>query len=431
MTAACVLRRRFLPALLLALVAAPVAVPARTLLEAGSASTWKFLEGAPAPEGWTAPDFNDGSWATGPAPLGYGEKRLATRIPRSKEGGQPGPAWFRQAFLAPALPEGERAVVVLCADDGAVVHLNGREIGRYNMAKGPVTGTTLARQELDEKSEGFYLRLPVPPGVLRPGATNVLAIAVHPATTNDTDLFFDLALKTVPPVAGAPQVTPAAKPVLESYLRRHYVGPSDRVPDGYFDGGRSMRLDAEGRAQSGREILLVDRGSDPELRRQIAYAQSEEIRRLPELERVEKLAAFVDGRTTPPGGERWTGPTIDMITKEFANKPLLIGDVVEQSQAGVCRHRSLLFKILADEAGLQAALVRGNYARRGRTPGFAHAWNEVTLSDGRRILVDVMHNGGKPVFRAVTDPYVVQCYLRENDTPWYPEPAAAAPAPSP
>jgi hypothetical protein len=420
--------RRLLPAVLLALMALPGAAPARTVLEAGSATTWRFLEGTEPAAGWTGLGFDDAAWKTGPAPLGYGEARLGTRIPHQNNVGQPGPAWFRRSFVAPALAEGERAVIVLCADDGAVVHLNGREIGRYNMPKGPVANGTLARQELDEKSEGFYLRLTVPPGLLRAAATNVLAVEVHPATTNDTDLFFDLALKTVPPQSGPPKVTPAAKPVLETYHQKHYVGPADRVPDGYFDGGRHMRLDEEGRAQSGREILLVDRGNDPELQRQIAYAQSAEIRQLPELERVQKLAAFVDGRTTPPGGERWTGPTIDMITKEFANKTLRIGDVVEQSQAGVCRHRSLLFKILADEAGLQAALVRGNYAQRGRTPGFAHAWNEVTLSDGRRVLVDVMHNGGKPVFRAVTDPYVVRCYLREDDTPWYREAAAPAEA---
>lgn len=411
---------RFLPALLVALSILPGALPARTVLEAGAPTTWKYLEGTPPADGWTAPGFDDTAWASGPAPLGYGEERLGTRMTRPREAGTAGPAWFRRTFVAPALADGERAVVVLCVDDGAVVHLNGREIGRYNMAKGPVTSRTLARQELDAKAEGFYLRLPVPPGLLHPAATNVLAVEVHPATTNDTDLFFDLALKTVPPRNEAPKVTPAAKPVLEAYYQKHYVGPADRVPDGYFDGGRHMRLDDEGRAQSGREILLVDRGNDPELQRQIAYAQSDEIRRLPELERVQKLAAFVDRRTTPPGGERWTGPTIDMITKEFANRTLRVGEVVEQSQAGVCRHRSLLFKILADEAGLQAALVRGNYAVRGRTPGFAHAWNEVTLADGRRLLVDVMHHGGKPVFPPVTDPAVVRCYRREDDTPWYP-----------
>ena len=77
-------------------------------------------------------------------------------------------------------------------------------------------------------------------------------------------------------------------------------------------------------------------------------------------------------------------------------------------------------------AGLRCALVRGNYARSG-PPGFAHAWNEITLEDGRRVLVDVMHHGGKASFPEVTTPGVIKHYLRENDTPWYTEGTAAAP----
>jgi CRISPR-associated protein Csh2 len=76
----------------------------------------------------------------------------------------------------------------------------------------------------------------------------------------------------------------------------------------------------------------------------------------------------------------------------------------------------LLFKVLADDAGLKAALVRGNYAKGG-TNGFAHAWNEVVLDDGRRLLVDVMHHGSKPVFPEITAGYVVQHYLKENKLP--------------
>lgn len=110
--------------------------------------------------------------------------------------------------------------------------------------------------------------------------------------------------------------------------------------------------------------------------------------------------------------------TAEHLEKEFSNKPVLIGDWMDQCQAGVCRHRSLLFKILADEAGLGAALVRGNYASNG-PPGSPHVWNEVVLDDGRRVLVDVMHNGSKPNFPEVTALEVIQHYLKVDDTPWY------------
>ncbi len=102
--------------------------------------------------------------------------------------------------------------------------------------------------------------------------------------------------------------------------------------------------------------------------------------------------------------------TADELEGEFRNKPVLIGDWVDQAQAGECRHRALLFKILADEAGLDVALVRGNYAG-GSPPG--HAWNEASLGDGRRVIVDVMHDGARPRCLEVTAPEVIERYLKE------------------
>ena len=108
--------------------------------------------------------------------------------------------------------------------------------------------------------------------------------------------------------------------------------------------------------------------------------------------------------------------TADQLEGEFRNKQVLIGDWVDQAQAGECRHRALLFKILADEAGLDVALVRGNYAG-GSPPG--HAWNEASLGDGRRVIVDVMQDGARPRCLEVTAPEVIEHYLKVDDTPWY------------
>jgi hypothetical protein len=89
-----------------------------------------------------------------------------------------------------------------------------------------------------------------------------------------------------------------------------------------------------------------------------------------------------------------------------------------------------LFKLLGDEAGLKTALVRGGYALSAgqvipgtklppNTKGFPHAWNEVELEDGTRVLVDVMHNGGKRRFLPLNDQFVVEHYLKPDDSPWY------------
>jgi hypothetical protein len=213
-------------------------------------------------------------------------------------------------------------------------------------------------------------------------------------------------------------VPAATEEVVKTFSKQHYLGPDVKIPDGYIDGGRAMKIDASGKAVSRREILMVDRVHDTELSSDLAFACSGELRALPTLERAQRIAAWIDGKTTPRGGIRWVTKETDDLQREFAGKAMLIGDWVDQCHAGVCRHRSLFFKLLADEAGIKTALVRGNFVKED-PPGFAHAWNELVLDDGRRVLVDVMHNGGNPKFRELTDAYVIKHYRKVDDSPWY------------
>jgi hypothetical protein len=419
------MKPRNLPVLLVAslswLVGAFSSIQARNLVEAGAGTTWKYLEEETAPEGWTKAGFDDAKWKSGPAPLGYGETRLGTKLtaPDGKNA-RPITAWFRHEFEAPELKAGEGVVISVCLDDGAVVYLNGTELRRVNLPKGAIDAKTPAARELSDRNEGFYLRVRVPEGVLLPKKKNVLAVEVHQAKATSDDLFFDLGVKTLP-IDGGVKVTTEAKEVVNAFNQQHFIGPDVKIPDGYLDGGRRMVIDDEGVPSSGREILVVNRTRDAQLTADLAYARSPELQKLPPIERVQRLVERIDRTMTPQGGERWVGMTTEMLADEFTNKPVLIGDWVEQCQAGVCRHRALLFKILGDEAGLKTALVRGNYSRSGERTG-GHAWNEVTLEDGRRVLVDVMHHGAKPKFPEITAPEVTKHYLKVNDTPWYREP---------
>jgi hypothetical protein len=385
---------------------------ARSVLEAGAGTVWNYLDEGEPGAGWREAGFDDPKWKSGKAPLGFGETRLGTQFQK-----KPLTAWFRREFDAPELKAGEGLVILLCMDDGAIVYLNGKELGRANLPKGRVTASTTALRDIADRDEGSYLRLRVPAKALRAGRKNVLAVEVHNAAATNDDLFFDLSLKTLPPEF-VPEVSAGAREIVSTFNKEHYIGPGVRIPDGYLDGGRRMEIDAGRRATSGREILFVDRTQDTELANDLAFACSPELRSLPTLERVQRLAAWIDRETTPSGGARWVAPATEQLQRELTGKAVLIGDWMDQCQAGVCRHRSLLFKILADEAGLKAALVRGNYARSG-PPGFAHAWNEVVLDDGQRVLVDVMHNGAKPKFPEVTDPEVIRHYLKVDGTPWY------------
>jgi hypothetical protein len=392
----------------------PAPLAARSVIPPGGASIWKYLDSAAGPDAaWMQPGFDDSQWKSGKAPLGFGETRLSTTLES-----RPLAAWFRLEFDAPELRPGEGLIILLCVDDGAVVYLNGRELGRTNMPDGPVTQATMALRTIAEDDEGFYQRFHIPADALRAGAKNLLAIEVHNISANSSDLYFDLALKTFPAEA-KPDVVADAAQVVRTYRAKHYVGPDLKIPDGYIDGGRRMEVDSAGHAASGREILSVDRARDVELGDDLAFARAAELRALPELERVQRLAEWIDRETTPYAGLRLVERSTDELEKDFEGKAILIGDWLDQCHAGVCRHRSLLFKILADEAGLKAALVRGNFMQKNKRRGFAHAWNEVFLSDGRHLLVDVMHNGGNATFRDVTDSYVIEHYHKVDDSPWY------------
>jgi hypothetical protein len=66
--------------------------------------------------------------------------------------------------------------------------------------------------------------------------------------------------------------------------------------------------------------------------------------------------------------------------------------------AGVCRHRAILFKYLADQVGLPCRLVRGYHGGMPDQDGGAHVWNTVPvrpLPDGSGYewhVVDVMQS---------------------------------------
>ncbi len=399
-------------------VLCPALAPAKTIVETGQTTVWKYDVAPEPPASWHEPGFDDSHWKECVAPLGYGEEAVHSIIAEESEADRPVSARFRLTFTSPQLRTGEGLVLFYCVDDGAVFFLNGKEVGRVHLADGPTTPDTFATHNVGRREEGLYRRMPIPADDLREGEENLLAVEVRQFSRLSDDLYFDVALKAVPHADPGAHVAADALEVIRMFNEDHYIGPGVRVPDGYVDGGRAMRVDDNGTAKSGREILLVNREHDDELARDAEFVHTPEFQALSTLDKVQHLAARVDELTTPPGGQRWVGEMTMMLQDEFQNRPLLIGDWVDQCQAGVCRHRSLLFKILADEAGLQAALVRGNYAVNGSPVG-GHAWNEVFLEDGRRILIDVMHNGGKPVFPAVTDPDVVSHYIRVDNAPWY------------
>src|SRR5581483_4737521 len=65
--------------LLAAIVVQPEIAAGRTILPAGRATTWKYLDTAVEPgAAWREVDYDDAAWKSGPAPLGFGESAILT-----------------------------------------------------------------------------------------------------------------------------------------------------------------------------------------------------------------------------------------------------------------------------------------------------------------------------------------------------------------
>jgi len=156
-----------------------------TLINAGS--VWKYRASTAAPPAnWTANDFNDASWASGAAQLGYGDNDETTNI---SPGGTIYPrTQFRRTFSI-ADPAAVRSLTCrLIRDDAAIVYLNGTEAFRHNF-----NGTTALSAGTDENA---WQQSPVARSLFRPGL-NTIAVEIVQDSPTSSDVSFDLALEAI------------------------------------------------------------------------------------------------------------------------------------------------------------------------------------------------------------------------------------------
>jgi hypothetical protein len=159
------------------------------LLPAGS--VWRYLDtAAPPPDTWADAAFDDSAWASGPAPLGYGDGQATALSYGPDPSAKPITAWFRTTFAVADPATAGALVLGLRRDDGAVVYLNGVELRRDNLPAGPLSSSTLASVTVSGGEEAVYFETGVPPELLVAG-DNVLAVEVHQASRSSSDLTLD------------------------------------------------------------------------------------------------------------------------------------------------------------------------------------------------------------------------------------------------
>lgn len=177
------------------------AVSGNTLVAAGA--TWRYLDnGSNQGTAWRATSFNDASWATGAAELGYGdgdEKTVVSYGPSSSA--KYTTTFFRYSFDLADPPVYGSLNLRLIRDDGAVVYLNGVEIFRSNMPTGTIAYDTFALPASDDGKTWFTSSVPVSALI---AGRNTVAVEVHQDAANSSDISFNFELTGTQPPPAAP-----------------------------------------------------------------------------------------------------------------------------------------------------------------------------------------------------------------------------------
>lgn len=147
-----------------------------------------FYSSSSAHENWNTLTYNDQTWAHGNAQLGYGGKGEVTVLNYGSNSNNKYPtAYFRKDIQLSDLDKKSSFRLGIFADDGAVVYVNGRELARLNMPAGTISYNTYA----SSANNGLNAEYEIPFSMLREGS-NLIAVEVHQATANSSDLIFDL-----------------------------------------------------------------------------------------------------------------------------------------------------------------------------------------------------------------------------------------------
>jgi hypothetical protein len=156
---------------------------------------WNYMdEGVDLGTAWTAPGYNDYSWPSGPARLGYGgDGELTTVSYGTNASAKHVTTYFRKTFAVSDPARLTGLFLQIVRDDGAVVYLNGVELYRDNLQDGLVSWNSLATATVDGALETTPVELLLGTDGLVAGQ-NVLAVEIHQAAVNSSDLGFDLAL---------------------------------------------------------------------------------------------------------------------------------------------------------------------------------------------------------------------------------------------
>ncbi|HKX61210.1 MAG TPA: lamin tail domain-containing protein, partial [Verrucomicrobiae bacterium] len=175
----------------------PVQPTLVNLISVTDTFAWRYEDsGTDLGTSWSSTGFNDSTWNSGPALLGFDNNFNPPEPLRTSLAVVPGKMtyYFRAHFNLPAGLNLSGLLATHYVDDGAVFYINGAEAGRYNMPAAPsvIVNTTPSLVNVEANAGETSLNF----SSLVPG-DNVIAVEVHQSSAGSGDMLFGLRLDAV------------------------------------------------------------------------------------------------------------------------------------------------------------------------------------------------------------------------------------------
>ncbi|MFT6864647.1 MAG: hypothetical protein ACJAVK_003215 [Akkermansiaceae bacterium] len=161
---------------------------------------WKYLDnGSNQGTAWRASGFNDASWASGDAELGYGDGDEQTVINSGPNGARIATSYFRKQVTIPDPSLFGDFLLSVTYDDSYVVYVNGSEVARhFALPANPPFDLYSENTVGDNAIEN----IPLSPSDFSAG-TNTIAVEIHQGNNASSDVSFNLALTGRPSGSGS------------------------------------------------------------------------------------------------------------------------------------------------------------------------------------------------------------------------------------
>ena len=158
--------------------------------------TWKYYDkGQQRGTSWRSTSFNDASWSSGEAPLGYKTPGVRTTVGYGSDAQNKNPTtYFRKSITLNGSPTSNDTFTLnYQVDDGFIIWVNGQDAGRVNLPNGNVEYNTFTTSYAGDQPLTGTIELS--PLLFKKGE-NTIAVEVHNNNATSSDLFWSCELVT-------------------------------------------------------------------------------------------------------------------------------------------------------------------------------------------------------------------------------------------